>query len=542
MRTVRQFTLTVLILLTLYWILGAFACADVVQVEGEMGSSATAYVKRWFSSYRGTKNLTYRMFFPQTSTEGINTQSISGIRKSFTPFPNDVKEFTDEYGNSGVELTWNKEIRIVQLDLQFKMQTYTNYAPVKSTAPFPVPVSDAQKIYLESTTLSPSNEFYINYIGRSLTNGLTREIDAVYNIFMWADRNIRLLNSTENDQPVDALSVLKRREGDERGLSNLVSSLLKGIGIPARVVYGISFQKDVVVNTGEMNLVFDLPNSERFWMEVFFPDIGWVGYDPHGMYFGVLPHTVKLSVGADSVFVLEKWGVEGEAEIQKEFIYDIRSDYNHTRFNRYGFRDVDKIVLCPVLTDDITYGNEPSLEIEGLEIEEPHNSVKADTSQTVMSNSEIESGLVLDATLERVYAQKIDLTVPLLLTEVRLPLLKFGDQGRIWTEVYTDNNGMPGDLLFKTYSIESTRIRYMLIENPWLSFPVGKKANALLQPGSYWFMLRSSGTCIFNWYASEGNIFGRKTDTVFRKVGEKRWDWNNVPNYDMNFQLLGKFQ
>jgi transglutaminase-like putative cysteine protease len=519
-----------------------FAWADIVHVEGEMGSAATVYVKRWFSSYRGTKNLTYRMFFPQSSTEGINTQSISGIRKSFTPFPNDVKEFTDEYGNLGVELIWNKEIRIVQLDLQFKMKSYTNYAPVKSTAPFPIPVADAHKIYLDSTNLSPNNEFYINYIGRSLTNGLTREIDAVYNIFMWVDRNIRLLSSSENDQPVDALSVLKQRAGDEKGISNLVSSLLKGIGIPARVVYGISFQKDVVVSTGETNLVFDLPNSERFWVEAFFPDIGWVGYDPHGMYFGVLPHTVKLSVGPDSDFVLEKWGVEGEAEIQKEFIYDVRSDYNDTRFDRYGFRDVDKIVLCPAVTDDITYGNEPSLEIEGLETEETHKFVETDDSEAVISNSRIERGLVLDATLKRVYAQKIDLTVPLFLSEVRLPLLKFGDQGRIWVEVYTDNNGIPGELLFKTYSIESTRIRYMLIENPWLSFPVGKKANALLQPGSYWFMLRSSGTCIFNWYASEGNIFGRKTDTVFRKVGEKRWDWNNVPNYDMNFQLLGKFQ
>ncbi len=542
MGTVRQFTLTVLILLTVHGFLGGGAYADVVQVEGEMGSTTTAYVKRWFSSYRGTKNLTYKMFFPQSSTEGINTQSIYNLRKSFTPFPNDVKEFTDEYGNSGVELIWNKEIRIVQLDLQFSMNTYTNYAPVTSNTPLPFPVDDAYQIYLASTSLSPSNEFYINYIGRALTNGLQREIDAVYSIFLWVDRNIRLLNSVEDEYPVDALSVLKRRAGDEKGISNLVSSLFKGIGIPARVVYGISFQKDIVVSIGDTNLVFDLPNSERFWVEVFFPEIGWVGYDPHGMYFGILPHTVKLSVGPDSDFVVEKWGVEGEAEIQKEFIYDIQSDYNSALFNGYGFRDVDKIVLCPVLTDIATYGREPSLEIEGLELEKTHTPAQADTPETVMSNSEITRSLVLDATLERVYAQKIDLNVPVMLTEVRLPLLKFGDQGRIWVEVYTDLNGIPGDLLFKTFSIDSTRIRYMLIDNPWLSFPFGKKPNALFTPGKYWIMLRSSGTCIFNWYATEGNIFGRKTDTVYWKVGEKRWNWNNVPNYDMNFQLIGKYQ
>jgi transglutaminase-like putative cysteine protease len=542
MRTVRKFTLTVLILLTAYGFLGAFAYTDVVQVEGEMGSTATAYVKRWFSSYRGTKNLTYRMFFPQSSTEGINTQNISNLRKSFTPFPNDVKEFTDGYGNSGVELIWNKEIRIVQLDLQFSMNTYTNYAPVTSTVPLPFPVDDALQVYQASTSLSPSNEFYINYIGRALTNGLQREIDAVYSIFLWVDRNIRLLNSAEDEYPVDALSVLKQRAGDEKGISNLVSSLLKGIGIPARVVYGISFQKDIIVNTGDKNLVFDLPNSERFWVEVFFPDIGWVGYDPHGMYFGILPHTVKLSVGPDSDFVVEKWGVEGEAEIQKEFIYDIQSDYNSALFNGYGFRDVDKIILCPVLTDIVTYGREPNLEIEGLMLDETHRAANVDIPETVMSNSEITRSLVLDATLERVYAQRIDLNVPVTLTELRLPLLKFGDEGRIWGEVYTDSNGIPGDLLFKTFSIDSTRIRYMLIDNPWISFPVGKKTNTLLTPGRYWFMLRSSGSCIFNWYATEGNIFGQKIDTVYRKVGEKRWNWNNVPNYDMNFQLIGKYQ
>jgi len=540
MKSVRKFIPVVLALFSLYGFSGIFAYPDILEVEGEMGSTATVYVKRWFSSYRGTKNLTYKMFFPQQSTEGINTQSISGLRKSFTPFPNDIKEFTDQYGNSGIELTWNKEIRIVQLDLQFSMNSYTNYAPVTSTAPLPFPIDDAHQIYLTSTSLSPSNEFYINYIGRALTNGLQREIDAVYSIFLWVDRNIRLLGSGEDNQTVDALSVLKQRAGDEKGISNLVSSLLKGIGIPARVVYGISFQKDIVVNTGDRNLVFDLPGSERFWVEVFFPDIGWVGYDPHGMYFGILPHTVKLSVGPDSDYVVEKWGVEGEAEIQKEFIYDIQSDYNSALFHGYGFRDVDKIVLCPVLTDIITYGREPSMEIEGLRPEGTHADTKLGTSETIISNSEITRSLVLDATLERIYAQKINLNAPITLTEVRLPLLKFADQGRIWVEMYTDSNDIPSDLLLKTFSIDSSRIRYMLIDNPWLSFPFGNKTNTFLNPGKYWIMLRSSGTCIFNWYATEGNIFGSKTDTVYRKVGEKKWNWNYIPNYDMNFQLIGK--
>ena len=80
----------------------------------------------------------------------------------------------------------------------------------------------------------------------------------------------------------------------------------------------------------------------------------------------------------------------------------------------------------------------------------------------------------------------------------------------------------------------------MMIDNPWLSFPIGKNINSLLERGTYWFALRSAGSCIFNWYATEGNVFGDADDTVFRVVGSKTLNWNNILNYDMNFQLIGK--
>jgi hypothetical protein len=159
---------------------------------------------------------------------------------------------------------------------------------------------------------------------------------------------------------------------------------------------------------------------------------------------------------------------------------------------------------------------------------------------TILQNSDISHSVDRDATRVRVYTQKFHLDYPVTINEVQLPLLKLADEGKIWVEIYSDENGVPAQQLFRTYSLDSNRVRFMMVENPWLVFPVGKKTNSLLAPGDYWFMLRSSGSCIFHWYASEGNVAGDKMDTLFRDVGKKRPDWKNIINCDMNFQIIGR--
>ena len=91
----------------------------------------------------------------------------------------------------------------------------------------------------------------------------------------------------------------------------------------------------------------------------------------------------------------------------------------------------------------------------------------------------------------------------------------------------------------RTYTIRSTVIRHMMEDNPWIAFPVGKKTESGLQPGTYWIALRSSGDCIFNWHASEGNVVGGSKDTRFMDISLKKPLWSNVVNYDMNFQIVG---
>lgn len=80
----------------------------------------------------------------------------------------------------------------------------------------------------------------------------------------------------------------------------------------------------------------------------------------------------------------------------------------------------------------------------------------------------------------------------------------------------------------------------MMVDNPWLFFPVGEKTNSYLKNGDYWLALRSSGNCIFNWYACEGNLFGTGNDTRYMDVSKNKPHWNNIMNLDFNFQIFGR--
>jgi len=526
------------------------AYGEVLFIKGEMNSSVTAYVTKRITSYTGTKNLSYRLYYPDSISSGLWTQKITGLYKSFTPYPTDVEEFVDEYGNNGALLSWNKDIRIVQLDLQFKAQIYSNFYPVSSNAPFPVILEAPQEIYLGSAALAPSNDFIINYIGRTLSKDLYREVDVVNSVFLWIDRNIGLSSNPEAASDHSALSVLKQREGDEEGISNLACSILKGLGIPARVAYGISFQKEIPIVTPDETVIFDLPNKERYWVEVFFPDFGWSSYDPHGIYLGLLSHVIKMAHGPDSEYAAEVWNVEkGESNLFKEFIFDIKSDEVSVEFKKYGDEELGKLVLSPPVQDLSSYSEEPNLGLDALKPYREEATREAPAPQATageekdffLANIDISRNLDIAATRNRVYAQRFTVDSPVNLTEVRLPLIKFSDDGRIWVEIFTDSDGMPGQKLFRTYTIRSTVIRHMMEDNPWIAFPVGKTTESGLLPGTYWIALRSSGDCIFNWYASEGNVVGGSKDTRFMDVSLKKHHWNSVMNYDMNFQIVGSF-
>ena len=80
-----------------------------------------------------------------------------------------------------------------------------------------------------------------------------------------------------------------------------------------------SFQKEIVISIDNQEYIYDHSNKTRFWIEVYFSDIGWVSYDPRGMHFGITSHLIKFSAGPDSDYVSSDWGIDKEiADIQED--------------------------------------------------------------------------------------------------------------------------------------------------------------------------------------------------------------------------------
>ena len=512
---------------------------DITLVEGEMDTTVTAYLTRRFSSYGGLKEFTYRMFVPESFGEGMNTQTISRIRKTFTPPPSRITEFTDDYGNHGFDLAWEDGLNILQIDLQFSAKLYSHFYTLSSQTPFPLKTPE-ETPFLVSTNLAPSNDFLINYVGRTLSHGLDKQIDVAGAVFRWIDATIALTGSGAEDTNRDALSVLRNKSGSTGGICNLAVSIFKGMHIPARVVYGIGFQKEILVRTDRFTQVHDYPNDETYWVEVFFPDLGWIAYSPLGTYFGTTSHLIRLAAGPDTDSISDTWsgGEKGKdfAYLQ-EFIFDIKADHANLRIEGMEEGDYRGLIISPK-TGYTGYGAEPEID-RFLEKSGPEDEPDEGADDWLISSGHT-GKLDIVATKSKVYAQKMKVTRPIKLAGVSIPLIKFGDEGKVWIEIYSDKDGKPDRMLFKTYYISSVRVGFMMVDNPWLTFPFGNKTDTYFDTGDYWIALRSSGSCIFNWYGVCGNVFGGPLDTRYKDVAVKNPNWDSVVNWDMIFRVSGE--
>ncbi len=72
---------------------------------------------------------------------------------------------------------------------------------------------------------------------QELTNGITGDINKVKAIYNWVQHNIRYIayeDGIAGFKPAKAMDVINKKYGDCKGMANLITSLLKGIGLDGR--------------------------------------------------------------------------------------------------------------------------------------------------------------------------------------------------------------------------------------------------------------------------------------------------------------------
>ncbi len=237
--------------------------------------------------------------------------------------------FIPNYANESFEQ------KVTDLDeFSKRVQVTSKMGPLKTRVPFPIapgviPASVSQ--YLLPERDRQSRDPRIVELAKEITRGSRYAHEAANAILSWIADNLTFDSSIT--VPTDAISALNYKKAYCVGYSNLAVTLLRAAGIPARIAHGYlppgyewGFSKDywgVKVNDGGFHA----------YLELYYPDTGWVFSDAEHSHNFVDPFHILLRLDG-----IEMPGVYtgGYLEVDKATFYTI-------------FREEDKTFLVDEL-------------------------------------------------------------------------------------------------------------------------------------------------------------------------------------------------
>lgn len=219
---------------------------------------------------------------------------------SFFPRTNDFQEVKNDniLSNPEAEIkkgdtityTWKEYSPELSFSVESDVDTRTNFNKVNQKIPFPIKedLSD-YKPYLKSTALVNSDEPRIKEKAAEIIGGEDDLFVVVYKISKWTKENIEYdLETLTAEASQSSIWVLENKKGVCDELTTLFVAMLRSQGIPARFVTGSSYT----------NVINDFGNHA--WAEVYFPNIGWVAFDPTYGQFGYVDAShVKMKESVD---------------------------------------------------------------------------------------------------------------------------------------------------------------------------------------------------------------------------------------------------
>lgn len=231
--------------------------------------------------------------------------------------------FIPDYSNESFEQ------KVVNLDEYSKrVQVTSKMGPLRTRVLFPIssralPASVAQ--YLLPERDRQSDNASIKHLATSITQGSRYAHEAANAVLSWLADNLTF--DTSITVPNDAVSALKYKKAYCVGYSNLAVALLRAAGIPARVAHGYlppgyewGFSKDywgVKVNDGGFHA----------YLEIYYPDTGWVFSDAEHSHHFVDPFHIILRLdGMDMPGVY----TGGYLDVDKATFYTILKEEDRT--------------------------------------------------------------------------------------------------------------------------------------------------------------------------------------------------------------------
>jgi hypothetical protein len=540
--------------------------AENFTVKGDMASTLHYELQHQITAGDAMRKLTLSFVVPQSFESLTYKQLITNFKITFAPEAQEKETTADARGNKTIVATWTNVPDKIDAVVSFDAQNITRLKLIETQAPFPlanVP-ADIQN-YLEATAQVQTKDPEIRRLALKLTKDVKTQFDAVQMVISWVVDNVHYVNPPAQ---YDALYALHSGKGNCQNFSHLSAALLRSVGIPVRIVNGVTMNQPFDVGWEKGVLTFKMGQGRHSWVEVWFPDQGWVPYDPQNMQFFVSNRFVRIEVGMDNNETkndgLIRWVQSSDARTKPKLQETIGANYLSDSVNIKGTRqaygpknlllgpnvqvEFKKIEIVPppppiVIPEKekkelrynvpFIYGN---LEFpENIDFAFPRVTTATGSNAYEMSRNFLVETAEYVTTKATQYAQVFVLKKPAKVQKIGLALHKFGGEGWLWIDIFEDNQGKPGAPL---YTSEMINLEQLSLKPGyrWADFAFTRE-QPILMPGSYWIALGFSGTPIINWFYTYGKPVGPVYGTRYKGVFQD--DWSGALSYEFNYRLKG---
>ncbi|MFH1943488.1 MAG: transglutaminase-like domain-containing protein [bacterium] len=514
-----------------------------------------------------TKTLKMSFVVPESFQSPTYNQRIENFALNLTPEPSKKQDERDKRGNRIVLAEWKNPNQSVDVSMTFIAYNQTILKTLESSAGFPLTnLPNDVKEYLSATDQVQRNDPRIQEKAKELVRGVKTEFDAVQRILTWVVDHMRYVTPPEQ---YDALYAFENGKGNCQNYSHLTAALLRAVGIPVRIINGVTLKQPYTVRTNEGDFTFKMGQGRHSWIEVFFTDLGWIPFDPQQSVLFVSNRFVRIEVGVDNEETVNdgmvRWqqakGVKGRPSFQEIIEAEFPVDNVQLSIARQNYGP-QKMLLCPdvraAFKKEASPPPPPPVEISddklkqlkydkpflfgnldfpvGVDFVFARGPAKkgAEDEYEMRKNFMVETAEYVTTKLTQ-YAQIVVLKKPVKLVKVGLALHKFGGSGQLWIDLMKDEGGKPGNVLaasdWKMLDELSAKPGY-----DWVDFEFTKES-PVLSPGKYWIGLGFTGSPIVNWFYTYGKPVGPVNGTRYKGVYES--DWSGALAYEFNYRVAG---
>lgn len=539
--------------------------AKTLILDGDLESRIRMSQQISFDVQQGVKTLTFKFALPTEFSNKATSQGVDSLNIKFTPEPASVVDDIDKFGNRFKKAKWENLKQSVNITISFDTRIKSELRSMESSAPFPlngIPNGDA--VFLKPTQMVQSDNEEIIALSKRLTGNARTTHDAVNAILNWVADNVKY---TYNPPQYDAIHTMKTGKGNCQNFAHLSMALLRAAGIPSRIVGGISLKRQWKVPVENGYLVQDMGQGGHAWMEIFFPDLGWLSYDPQQSRQFTSTRHIKQTHGLDSKDINDSWSASPYLPRYSE---DIEAVFNNDNIN-IKLRASKSAPVSYIMSNNLMAKALPEKPLPPIPkpeppvvkpvppIAKPEPPVKPPPKKKgVIEFGNIDFPALVDVyqvvgneatrildketaeyvTSRYVYAQAFTVTDTMTMYDVSLAMRKFGGDGTLYIDVVKDENGKPGFAGERSLPVFLGNIK-LQPGYYWVNFVFakGNEPSPVLKPGKYWIILRRSGEAIVNWFYIPGNSYGDSDDTRSTVKGYK---WEDLLNYDFVFKVRGR--